>query len=257
MSEEIKLKYFIGRRSDDIDWLSTANIIWNMFGICVFSVEEKWVRDLYTLPKSYEEISEDLGRWGTKHFGEIRAVVKVTDEDPLSEDDEYLLEEVGDGKTKVELPQERFDAAIAFMKLAAKLIIEDQYDRKFLTLKAEESKIEQFLWESQIREANNLDGETPVIDSIVAVKGSTKEEVAAAIKAGQADFKEKVVALYADMLKIKQEFKSCATIKELNVLYQKYMGMPVPHKQAEELGQTHEGLHGVQTVDNVEPGLKV
>ena len=63
------------------------------------------------------------------------------------------------------------------MKLAAKLIIEDQYDRKFLTLKAEESKIEQFLWESQLREANNLDGETPVIDSIVSIKGSTKEEL--------------------------------------------------------------------------------
>ena len=256
MSEEIKLKYFIGRRSDDIDWLSTANIIWNMYGVCVFSVEEKWVRDLYTLPKSYEEISEDLGRWGTKHFGEIRAVVKVTDEDPLSEDDEYSLEEVGDGKTKVELPQERYDAAIAFMKLAAKLIIEDQYDRKFLTLKSRNSKLEQFLWEAQVRESNNLDGETPVIDSIVAAKGSKMEDVAAGILAGSADFKEKVVDLYADMLKVKQEFSSCATIKELNVLWQKYMGIPVPNDQAKELGEVHEE-GDVLTVNAVDPGLKV
>ena len=39
------------------------------------------------------------------------------------------------------------------MKVAAKLIIEDEYDRKFLTLKAEESKIEQYLWNAQIEEA--------------------------------------------------------------------------------------------------------
>ena len=58
------------------------------------------------------------------------------------------------------------------------------------------------------------------------------------------------------MLKVKQEYKDCATIKELNVLYQKYMGMPLPAAQAHELGQTHM-LDGVQTVDNVEPGLKV
>ena len=254
----MKLKYYVARRCDDIDWIPTSNVIWNMYGIVVFTVEEQWVRDLYTLPKSFEEVSEDLGKWGTKHFGEIRTEVKVTSEDPLSS--ENLPDIPTEGKTVVTLPQERIDAAIAFMKLAAKLIIEDQYDRKFLTMKAEVSKIEQFLWESQVREANNLDGETPVIDSIVAIKGSSVEEVAAAIKEGQADFKEKVVALYSEMLKIKQEFKSCATIKELNVLYQTYMGTPVPAPQAEELGQVHmeetdEGQ--IQIVNTVEPGLKI
>ena len=254
-TDAVKLKYYIGRRCDEIDWISTSNVIWNMFGVCVFSVQEKWARDLYTLPRSFEEISEDLGRWGTKHFGEIRAVVKVTDEDPLSEDDMYALEEK-DGKTIIELPQERIDAAIEFMKVSAKLIIEDQYDRKFLTLKSRNSKLEQFLWEAQVRESNNLDGETPVIDSIVAAKGSKKEDVAAGILAGSADFKEKVVDLYADMLKVKQEFSSCATIKELNVLWQKYMGIPVPNDQAKELGDVHEE-GDVLTVNAVDPGLKV
>ena len=37
------------------------------------------------------------------------------------------------------------------MKIAAKLIIEDEYDRKFLSLKAEESKLEQYLWNAQVR----------------------------------------------------------------------------------------------------------
>ena len=40
---------------------------------------------------------------------------------------------------------------LTFMKVAAKLIIEDEYDRKFLSLKAEDSKIEQYLWNAQVK----------------------------------------------------------------------------------------------------------
>ena len=43
------------------------------------------------------------------------------------------------------------------------------------------------------------------------------------------------------MLALKQEFKSCATIKELNVLWQKYMGVPMPYSQMVEEGIAEEG----------------
>ena len=59
---------------------------------------------------------------------------------------------------------ERIDATIQFMKLSAKLIIEDEYDRKFLSLKAEDSKLEQYFWNAQVTEANNLEGETPILN---------------------------------------------------------------------------------------------
>ena len=256
MSITIAKKYYIARHCPQITELPTAQLTFNQYGVTVFSIDEDWVRDLNKLSGSYEEVTEDVGRWGVKHFGEVRAKVKVTDEDPLSEDDDYALEALDDGRTVVEMPQERYDAAIEFMKVAAKLIIEDQYDRKFLSLKSRESKLEQFLWEAQVRESNNLDGETPVIDSIVAAKGSKKEDVAAGILAGSAAFKEKVVVLYAEMLKIKQKFTKCATIKELNVLYQTYMGIPVPNSQAVELGQVHEEGDFL-TQDDVDPGLHI
>ena len=229
-------KYYIARHCPRITELPTANLIFNQYGVTVFSIDKEWVRDLNKLSGSYEEVSEDIGKWGTKHFGEVRAVVKVTDEDPLSEDDEYALEQLPDGRTKVELPQERYDAAIAFMKIAAKLIIEDEYDRKFLTLKAEESKLEQYLWDVQITEANNLEGETPLLNSIATAKGIAVSEVASSVLAGNKTFNDKVKALYDAMLALKQEFKSCATIKELNVLWQKYMGVPMPIFQMEEMG---------------------
>jgi len=233
-------KYYIARHCPRITELPTANLIFNQYGVTVFSISEEWVRDLNKLSGSYEEVSEDIGKWGTKHFGEVRAVVKVTDEDPLSEDEEYALEQLPDGRTKVELPQERYDAAIAFMKVAAKLIIEDEYDRKFLTLKAEESKLEQYLWDAQITEANNLEGETPLLNSIATAKGIAVSEVASSVLAGNKTFNDKVKALYDSMLALKQEFKSCATIKELNVLWQKYMGVPMPIFQMEEMGLVGE-----------------
>ena len=112
-------------------------------------------------------------------------------------------------RSKIQLPQERIDAAIAFMKLTAKLVIEDQYDRKFLSLKAEESKLEQYLWGAQVREANNLEGSTPVLNKIAAAKGRKFAEVAKGVLAGHDKFNQKVVALYEEMLKLKQKFKDC------------------------------------------------
>ena len=224
-------KYYIARHCPRITELPTANLIFNQYGVTVFSISEEWVRDLNKISGSYEEVSEDIGRWGTKHFGEVRAVVKVTDDDPLSEDDEYALEQLEDGRTKVELPQERYDAAIAFMKVAAKLIIEDEYDRRFLTLKAEESKLEQYLWDAQITEANNLEGETPLLNSIATTKGITVSEVAKSVLAGNKAFNEKVQTLYTAMLALKKEFQDCTTVRQLNVLWQKYMGVAMPYAQ--------------------------
>jgi len=226
--------------------------MWNMYGVSVFSIEEQWKRDLVYLTGSCEEISEDVGRWGTKHFGEIRLEVKVTDEDPLSEDEEYSISQQG-AKVKIKLPQERIDAAITFMKLSAKLVIEDQYDRKFLSLKAEESKLEQYLWGTQVREANNLEGSTPILNSIAAAKGIEVAEVATSVLAGHSKFNEKVNALYKEMLDIKQEFKAAATIKELNVLWQKYMGIPMPNAQSVERREVEEDKF---TPTPVTPGLQ-
>ena len=138
------------------------------------------------------------------------------------------------------------------MKVAAKLIIEDEYDRKFLTLKAEESKLEQYLWDAQITEANNLEGETPLLNSIATAKGIAVSEVASSVLAGNKTFNDKVKALYDSMLVLKQEFKSCATIRELNVLWQKYMGVPMPIFQMEEMGLVGED----GSTPHVKPGLQ-
>ena len=239
MSTEVTRKYYLARHCPQIDIIDTVDRLWSMYGVTVFSVEERWTRDVLKLTRSYEEITEDIGRWGTKHFAEIRAIVKVTDEDPLSDEELYAVSQSGP-KTAIELPQTRIDAAIEFMKLSAKLIIEDEYDRKFLSLKAEDSKLEQYFWGAQVTEANNLEGETPILNSIATAKSIAVSDVAASVLAGNKAFNEKALALYDAMVALKQKFTDCATIKELNVLWEDYLGVPMPQQQAIDLGNTEE-----------------
>ena len=240
-----KRKYYIARYCPEFDHIAggglnnDVDIMWNMYGVVVFSIKEEWVREVYRLTKSYEEITEAVGRWGVKHFGEIRAEVKVTSEDPLSTSELYKVDQAGP-KVKIELPQDRIDATIEFMKLSAKLIIEDEYDRKFLSLKAEDSKLEQFFWDTQVQEANNLSGETPTLNTIATAKGLTVSKVAESVLAGNKAFNEKALALYDAMIALKQKFTNCATIKELNVLWETYLGVPMPQSQAIELGNVEE-----------------
>ena len=246
------LKYYIGRITPQIETITGANVMWNMYGVCVFSIPTEWTRDLCKLQKSYEEIGKDLGQYGVQFFGEVRAVTKVSSDDEVLDDldDLYKVSSEGD-KAKIVLPEDKISAVVDFMKLAAKLIIEDEFDRKFLTLKSRNSKLEQFLWDAQVRESNNLEGETPVLNSIATAKAQEVKDVATATLAGQADFKEKVIELNGKMLALKQEFKNCATIRELNVLWQKYMGISVPYQQAVEMDMIDENG---QIVD-IDPGL--
>ena len=102
------------------------------------------------------------------------------------------------------------------------------------------SKLEQFFWDTQVQEANNLSGETPTLNTIATAKGLTVSKVAESVLAGNKAFNEKALALYDAMVALKQKFTNCATIKELNVLWETYLGVPMPQSQAIELGNVEE-----------------
>ena len=99
-----KRKYYVARYCPAIDHMESVDLMWNMYGLMVFSIKEEWVRELVKLTGSYEEVTELLAKYGTKHFAEIRATVKVTDEDPLSTSDEYAVSIKGP-KTEIVLPK--------------------------------------------------------------------------------------------------------------------------------------------------------
>ncbi|BCU98534.1 MAG: hypothetical protein CM15mV22_1660 [Eurybiavirus sp.] len=57
-------------------------------------------------------------------------------------------------------------------------------------------------------ESNNLEGETPVLNSIATAKSQEVKDVAAATLAGQADFKEKVIELTVRCLHSSKNLKT-------------------------------------------------
>ena len=68
-----KRKYYVARYCSAIDHMESVDLMWNMYGLIVFSIKEEWVRELPKLSGSYEEVTELLAKYGTKHFAEIRA----------------------------------------------------------------------------------------------------------------------------------------------------------------------------------------
>ena len=45
MSDSVTKKYFLARHCPEIDKLDTCDLMWNMYGVVVFSIDETWVRD--------------------------------------------------------------------------------------------------------------------------------------------------------------------------------------------------------------------
>ena len=58
MSDSVTKKYYLARHCPEVDKIDTVDVMWNMYGVVVFSIDETWVRDVYKLTRSYEEISE-------------------------------------------------------------------------------------------------------------------------------------------------------------------------------------------------------
>ena len=89
---------------------------------------------------------------------------------------------------------------------------------------------------AQLAEANNTSGDTPILTKIAAAKSTTVAKVAESVIASNKTFVDKSLALYDAMVVLKQKFTNCATIEELNVLWETYLGVPMPQQQAIDLG---------------------
>ena len=61
----VKRKYYVARYCSAIDHMESVDLMWNMYGLMVFSIKEEWVRELVKLTGSYEEVTELLAKYGT------------------------------------------------------------------------------------------------------------------------------------------------------------------------------------------------
>jgi hypothetical protein len=223
-------RYFIAKNGSNISALDSYTTYGSIFDWVSFSIEEKDYDALMLLDQKINEISKDIAVFGIRNFGDIRKEIRILSdniEDDLNYEDIPSLQNYKDNSSKVSIPvtEKRYLAITDAMKLIAKLIIEDVFDKRFLSLDYNVSSLEKTAWSYQLNDDS-------FVELIATDKNLSVEELKNIIQKSKKKYDDQVKHLYLNMVNLKQQFYSCATIEELNVLFEDYMGLPMPEKQA-------------------------
>lgn len=249
------MKYFICK-NPDIASLVSYTPISNILDWSVFSLDDTDVHGIHTL-KNQIELGKDDAVFGFRSFGDIRKTIKVSAPDlSLNEEfDEVNYLKYSTVSSKVEIPvtSKRYGCILNAMKIAAKVIIEDVFNERYLALDCSVSDIERKCWDYFVEE---LDKENYFfITEIAKIKNINPENYINTIKVKKSHYDSTVKNLFLSMTELKTEFNNCSTVRQLNRLYEDYMGIPMPQQQALEEGRT-ETTEGGLTRKSVVPGLK-
>lgn len=182
----------------------------------------------------FTEITEEQANLGSSLFSEIREVAKVW---------EGRSEGYGE-KLTIEMTPEVVKPVLDFMKIFAKELIEDEYEKRFLRLR-NANTLESSSWEIQKHEAREwlthqgAEGHiTPFLDYLATEKAIDKTELANKILAKSEEYQDKLSTILVDMQKLLKKFETATSIWDINILYEDYLGVIMPTSQAIELGRT-------------------
>lgn len=191
------------------------------------------------------ELEEQEAFYGTQFFSEIRQVAKLW---------EAKTPWYGE-KVPTQITPEIVSYILKVMKIFAREIIEQEFERRWLSMR-NASAIEAESWIIQQAEAKEWltykgkDGhKTPFLDYLAASKNYDKTELAEKILAKAEAYQDKLASLLVDMQKILKQFDDCESVWEINILYEDYLGIAMPIKQAVALGRVIEGTESTRKTE--------
>jgi len=198
----------------------------------------------------YYSLDPITGFKGFKTFADIRDKIKIVEQEANGEVVAFQSEgiynsvennpEAGVKKIILDVDDERRNAVINAMKLVAKAVIEEEFDKKFMELDTS-SNMESLSFELQYEEAlsyqNNKDTEVPLLTALAGAREISVEEMAQKIISGRQVYKQKITDLLTKMTWVKAQFKNASTIRDLNRLYEDYFSVAMPESQAIEEGR--------------------
>lgn len=215
-----------------------------LFDLACIEISDVLFDTLYPLlPVGIEEISRDEALFGSTFFGEIRDKVKVINpSSPMAET--MAMPETE--KVQIDMTPEFRGYVMDFMYRFAKELIDDEYNYRFKILK-KSSELESASWEIQKSEAKEwlefqgANGhKTPLLDYLAQEHEIDKTELANKILAKADEWVDRFSQMLVDSQKLIKEFKNAGSIKQMNILYEKYFGIMMPISQAQELGLADE-----------------
>jgi hypothetical protein len=220
----------------DTDERITCNVLFSLLNFSCLKISEE-LFNIYKLEWNgkYVETTENVATKGSIHFSEIRDIAKEFE----ASSDGY-----GGVKVPVEMTDELRGYVLEFMKLFAKEIIDDEFDKRYLQMK-NTSNLESASWEIQKHEAKEWltyqgsEGHaTPFLDYISQERQIDKTELSNKILQKAEAYEDQLSTMLVDMQKIKKLFESATSIRDINILYEDYFGVLMPSSQAIELGRT-------------------
>ena len=221
----MKKLYFLIKTTDYIYKIESIKIFFSMYGWSAVSIDENDYQIILKFNLRYYEITKsDI--MGFKSFGNARSVISVSINDKYEEDVDFDDYEIIRNKVKIPVTKERYDSIVKSMKLFSKVLLEDEYDRRFDKLRHTGSFLEMQTWNKQIEEVKKYHGglDTPLLESIAKIKGISIKDLIIMVENKISEYEKSVNDLYLSLLNLKTEFDNCAKIEDLNVLYAKYFG---------------------------------
>jgi len=197
----------------------------------------------------YIEITKDLATNGSTFFSEVRDVSKVWEvgdgvPEGLTEEQMRNMDYPDGakyGKVPVTMTDEIKLDTLNFMKIFAKELIEDEYEKRFLSLR-DTGLLEVASWEIQKHEAREhlagAGGNTPFLDYLATQHSTDQTVLANKILSKAESYEDKVSTLLVAMQKLLKQFENTTSIKDINTLYEDYLGVLMPTIQAIEMGRT-------------------
>jgi len=154
-------------------------------------------------------------------------------------------------KISIAFDQQRKDATVLAMKAVAKAVVEEEMDRRLAKLDLNNT-LEQVTFEYQWEEAKAWEAdntaEVPILTALATARGLTVAEMVAKINTARVNHKARVTTLLQKMAQVKQAYKNCTTIREMNRFYEDYFNIEMPQTQAVDEGRlTIDAETGVET----------
>jgi hypothetical protein len=214
--------YLLVRLNNYIIRIPSVRIYFSSCGWAAISLDKNDYQVITKFGIYYYEITQK-DAVGFKHFGDGRSIVSISAQD--LEEDTYVSGNFD--KIKIEVTQDRYDCIVNSMKLFAKVILEDEFDKKYHKLRNNSSALETQTWKIQLEEVEkfNSEEETPLLSSLAEAKGISVKELVDLINQKSQENQSDVKNLFIELVKLKTEFDNCNSIDDLNVLYAKYFGL--------------------------------
>ena len=218
------MKYCLVRNSDLLHKIPSKRFYFGAYGWSAISIEDSDYQLFSKFCIKYYELDESLMK-GFKNFGNSKSTVSISihDED---EDLDFNDYEIKRDKVKIKVTQERYDSIMGAMKIFAKVLLEEEFDRRFEKLRYTGCKLEMETWNKQVAEIAKYNNgeETPLLTAIATAKGIEVSAFVTSIQTKIAEYEQKVQELYTQLITLKTEFSNCAIIEEISILYTRYFG---------------------------------